>query len=540
MIRLCLIYLLFVQCQELFSSQNERADSSSLTVSAFLPPGSEIFQLRDQLQSGKLANNPSKQAGLNFRLGRLYYFYGYYQESLEHFFLAEDYYETHQDILNLIQVNNALGEVYYKINGPEASLQFHQRALDLTREINAPQAESRSLSFVGGMYEKLKQYEWALSKQYEALTISSRIADLEGLSMIRESLGSIFEDLEQYDSALFYFQEAYQLNSELENMKALPGNLNNIGDIYRKTGDLGKALEYTSQALENSRLSKDRYQERSALVDLGKAYSEMGDFENAYQHVALSRKLSEAIFSDESARYLAIQEAQFELGKKERQIISLEQRQKIDSYFRWFLGFLVLFLVLVAALIFNRQKLKIKTNNLLLEKKEELLNIRQELWQKEKENRELLEQKIRDEDEAHGKYLVAQTLHVINKNQMLQEIQAKLKGALEEDVKTQKSKIRNLIKQIDYNFQKDSDWEDFKVGFEKVHQDFLKKLKKQNPDLTSGDLKLACLMKMNLSSRETATTLGITMESLRISRYRLRKRLHLKEGNDLRQYLWCL
>lgn len=123
---------------------------------------------------------------------------------------------------------------------------------------------------------------------------------------------------------------------------------------------------------------------------------------------------------------------------------------------------------------------------------------------------------------------------------MLEEIQEKLKKILEEDPKEQKKKIRNLIKQIDYNFSHDTDWEDFKYSFEKVHQDFFKKLNQTGNELTPGELKLASLMRMNLSSKEIASTLGISPESLRISRYRLRKKLNLEKGESLQQFLLCI
>ena len=116
----------------------------------------------------------------------------------------------------------------------------------------------------------------------------------------------------------------------------------------------------------------------------------------------------------------------------------------------------------------------------------------------------------------------------------------KLKKILEEDQKEQKKKIRNLIKQIDYNFSQDTDWDDFKFSFEKVHQDFFKKLNQNGNELTPGELKLASLMRMNLSSKEIASTLGISPESLRISRYRLRKKLNLDKGESLQQFLLCI
>jgi hypothetical protein len=279
---------------------------------------------------------------------------------------------------------------------------------------------------------------------------------------------------------------------------------------------------------------------RSALVDLAKANTFLGNHEFGYIYLEQARQLSDIIFSEEAAKQLAVKEAQYEVNEKVAQISQLEQVNKFDARIRWLLIFLLIVLVGLAWAMINRQKLKIRIGKDLLEQQNELLEIKEKLIATEKENINLLEARMATEVEAQSKALTAQTLHVLDKNQMLEEIQEKLKKILEEDPKEQKKKIRNLIKQIDYNFSQDTDWDDFKFSFEKVHQDFFKKLNQPGNELTPGELKLASLMRMNLSSKEIASTLGISPESLRISRYRLRKKLNLDKGESLQQFLLCI
>ena len=472
--------------------------------------------------------------------GQLLLSFGLYQEALGPLYEAEALFENLKCTECLAATHNLLGELYYKIKTPEAALVRHQEALRLFSGLKDWQGIARTKGYIGGMYEKMQRYDLALSFQNESLELFQKEGSKADMAFVMENIGSIYEDLGRYDSAFFFFQSSYRYNLEAEDSLALIGSLNNLGDVFRKSGQQDSALFYTEQALQLSERLGNSYQKRSALVDLAKANEIFGNYQMAFAYLEQARQLSELIFSEEAARQLAVKEVQYAVNQKLAQIAQLEQLKESDAKIRWLLITLLLILSLLAWVMINRQKIKIHSNKALLYRQNELLEIKERLIATEKENINLLEARMATEVEAQSKALTAQTLHVIDKNQMLEEIQDKLKKILEEDPKEQKKKIRNLIKQIDFNFSQDTDWDDFKHSFEKVHQEFFKKLNQSAHELTPGELKLASLMRMNLSSKEIASTLGISPESLRISRYRLRKKLKLEKGESLQQFLLCI
>ncbi|GGF39847.1 hypothetical protein GCM10011339_30470 [Echinicola rosea] len=472
--------------------------------------------------------------------GKILLQFGLFQPATEAFYEAEHLFEDLGQLLLLAQANNALGEVYYKIKTPEEALARHEKALKLFQKKHDREGEAETKGFIGGMYEKMGNYPRALDYQWEALELFE-ILGLKGhLAFVRENIGSIHEDLERFDSAYYNFHKAYLLNTEIGDSLRLVGNLNNLGDVFRKTQRPEKGLAYSKEAAELSARLGFLDAQNSALVDISKAYAEMGDHDKAYRYLEQSRQLSDVVYSEESARQIAIQEAQNNLYTKNQQISQLEQMREFDAIVKWLLISLVGLLCVLGWVIFNRQKLKIKNNKEMLQQQQEILQVKERLIATEKENRQLLELKIKTEDQAHSKSLTAQTLHLIDKNQMLEGIQVKLKNILEENPKDQKKKIRNLIKEIDFNFSHDTDWDDFKNNFEKVHQDFFKNLQQRTEGLTPAEMKLASLMRLNLNSKEVASTLGISMDSLRISRYRLRKKLKLEKGDSLQQFILCI
>ncbi|MCK6693750.1 MAG: hypothetical protein L6Q97_16840, partial [Thermoanaerobaculia bacterium] len=123
-------------------------------------------------------------------------------------------------------------------------------------------------------------------------------------------------------------------------------------------------------------------------------------------------------------------------------------------------------------------------------------------------------------------------LNLIRKNEVLQRLRDDLLGANGDSRALQK-----LARLIDRHLEGDHDWEIFEESFNRVHDDFFKRLMHDFPGLTPGDLRLAAYLKMNLSSKEIAPLLNISVRGVENKRYRLRKKLGLPEEANLTEYI---
>ena len=90
---------------------------------------------------------------------------------------------------------------------------------------------------------------------------------------------------------------------------------------------------------------------------------------------------------------------------------------------------------------------------------------------------------------------------------------------------------------IKENIQHDNIWQQFEENFDIVYDDFLKRLGEQYPQLTVSDKKMCAYLKMDLSSKEIAPLLNLTVRSVEMTRYRLRKKLGLSHENNLTEFL---
>ena len=78
---------------------------------------------------------------------------------------------------------------------------------------------------------------------------------------------------------------------------------------------------------------------------------------------------------------------------------------------------------------------------------------------------------------------------------------------------------------------------EFDKYFDEVHEDFLVRLKEKHPDLTPKDLRMCAYLKMNISTKEIAPLMNISVRGVEISRYRLRRKLNIEQGINLTEYI---
>lgn len=154
--------------------------------------------------------------------------------------------------------------------------------------------------------------------------------------------------------------------------------------------------------------------------------------------------------------------------------------------------------------------------------------------QAEQEIVKLHNEKLQTEISHKNMQLADSTMAMMKKNEVLIEIKSELEKQKEElGTRYPARYLQRLTTLIDKNISNDNDWEIFESLFDQAHENFFKRIKQSFPDLTQSDLKLCAYLKLNLSSKEIAPLLNISIRGVEIRRYRLRKRLALASDDNL-------
>lgn len=172
----------------------------------------------------------------------------------------------------------------------------------------------------------------------------------------------------------------------------------------------------------------------------------------------------------------------------------------------------------------KEQKL-IEENNLLLEIKE---------LENEQRLMKLKNEQLSSDVDSKNRELAVSSMGLMKKNELLALIKDDLKRTgTDKDDKS----IKSVIKSINESISEDNSWTIFKDAFNSADNDFLKVIKQAHPSLTPNDLRLCAYLRLNLSSKEIAPLLNISVRSVEVKRYRLRKKMDLPHETSVVEYI---
>jgi len=150
------------------------------------------------------------------------------------------------------------------------------------------------------------------------------------------------------------------------------------------------------------------------------------------------------------------------------------------------------------------------------------LGIREHYRRKAQRERERAQ--LKADLKAQSKELANINFNNAKRNRELNEIKAMLS-----DSKT--------VAKIDSYLADESDWEKSEEYFNVIYDGLLERLKNAYPGISKTDMKICVYTKLNLSTKEIADIMNISVRSVETARYRLRKRLGLPPGQDIAEML---
>lgn len=487
--------------------------------------------LQKQLEeSKKNPGNFKKVAQSYLKLGEYYHSFGLYSEAMEQYNKALEELGTELGDTLFITLNNNIGKVYLSLNNFEFAEQHFTETMKSSASLKMDKGLAMSLGLLGASHEKQGEYEEALKDQKESLKLFEKLGDESGVAMTNENIGSVYEDLERFDLAYEYFNRAYQ-NLKGTGTAEEINVLNNLGDTFRKTGKYEQALEKTSMALDIAKKLKDFHQLESAYKDLSKTYALMGDFEKAHDHLLQADEYNNTMLRQQNTDQLNVLQTIYETNKKEAEIELLKEQNKVSRANQNLLWVALFAIAAILTLLYYYLGRKRKAKLKIHEYKQRMLNA-------ELEKKAIEEKNLQREIQLKTASLSRYSLHLSQKNKILLDMANTLRNIAERKNMNTSGKIKELVKEIDFNLQQEKEWDEFMTFFKEIHPEFIKKLSALSENhLSPAELRLGMLLRLNLSSKEIASILRVTPDSVRVARHRLRKKLPIDQKEELVNFM---
>ncbi len=478
-------------------------------------------------------------AGENYtNIGSAYYVvFGNYEKAIEYYLKSLRAYEKAENKKGIASALSGIGLCYNNEKKFAEALTNLNRSLEMFEETGDEKEVAKVLVAIGGVYDKQNDLSKALLYYEKAFVIFERLKITRGMARSLYSMGDIFRKQNNLDKAIDQVTRALSLDQQTNHKASIIDDLNLLGSLYKGKGNNNAAEKSLLEAVNMSLPLKKKESLSAAYAMLSEISAQKNDFKNAYEFQRLHTIYYDSVFNSEKSKQIAEMQTRFDSERKQQEIVDLKEERIFNQVMMGIVFGFAILISLIAFLIINRQKLKIKIERELAEKESQIMEERKVLYETELKNNQLLQENLHSQIEFKNKELASYTLNLIRKNEILENVKEcaeEIKSAPETSVK---QKLTALINLVNYSVNSDKEWETFKVHFEQVHPNFFKNLLEQYPDLTHNDLKLCALIKMNLDNRGMSMILNISQESAKVAKHRLRKKLNVPSEENLVTYL---
>jgi tetratricopeptide (TPR) repeat protein len=430
-----------------------------------------------------------------------------------------------------------IGNVHSVMGNMDKALQYLKKGRNLARENGYVKPMAYSQKLIGRIYRKLGKSDSAVFAYNEALENYLKIGDKHNGSELELSLGNIYYDRKEYKIALIHLDKARAFARATKSKTQLAYIYSSKGFNHYALNDFNKAIIYFDSSRIVSNETHNAYLVMDAYQILGEIEKERGNYKKALEFSEKFSFMNDSLSKAENRKSVEEIQTKYETVARQAQIELLQKDQRINRISNYTLIAFILLGLILAGLLFNRSQIRAKTASRLAEKEAELSRQQKELFEVELKAKQLQQEQLRQELDFKNRELTTYTLNLIQKNEVLEE----LKAALEQLDKSNGQNTMNVILQkLKYSSHLDKEWDGFKRYFEQVHTGFFDSLLRQFPELSAAELKLCALLKLNLETKEMASLLGISPESVKVARSRLRKKLSLEAEQNLTIFLTAL
>ena len=468
--------------------------------------------------------------------------------------------KNRKDSLLLLRLITLDAAVQSNIDDQKKSIEQGLYALELARKIKDRPREAAALKALGSSYHYASNYERALQYKKKALIAYEALNDFPMVGVMLNNIGNGVSVMGDEKAAIPYFEKSLKISREFQNNNMIAITSFNLGRSYVRLGLPKKGIPHFQESLYISKnITKAPKTEMWALNGAGNAYNKLNQPLKAIPLLTRTIKISDSINrkADKAVAYDYRSSSYELLGQLEKSLNdarrfkevadSISEIERLEEIER---------LTVVYETEKKEQQIaRQKTEISLLEEKEKVSRLQKIAMGgglglsalvlgfgfygfRQKTKRNLLEkQKVdvelafkKSELEFKRKELTTQALQLAKKNETLENLKQKASELKSSQVH---NGYQQLITAINFDLQDDNNWENFARYFEEVHKDFNSNVAKNYPEVTSNELRLMALLKMNLSSKEIANILNISIHGIKKARQRLRKKMQLSSTDSL-------
>jgi len=479
-------------------------------------------------------NIKTVEARVYHNLGYSYYMVNDYYSAYKYFLKAKKIYAEINDLENLNIINTNLG-TFLEEEGRfteakkiyEESLKYYQNKQDSLEIANVLINIGNLKAYTDGREEAI-----AVFKELE----NNRFLDAEGLSLVNYNLSINYKELDDAKNAKIYIDKAIKISDSIGDTIQLIDLYRLKADIEIKLGNLSNAEHFLylslrgAEDIEDFPFQIELYKQLIGVSIKSKKFEKIDGF---FKEIS---KIQDTLDSREKINSFKEVFLENELKEKEEEIVlHTNEVLKEKKTKRLYLGLIIFGLLSFSALslVFYLSKLNYKKNIALASQKAKIKDI--EMRNSRKIEAMQVEQ-IQNDLKAKKRELLITLLFVKKRKEKLKSIGKEIEKVANQSVIT-KSSVLSLDDFVKEKAKELDNEENVQQKLVNTHKDFFDKLLAEYPELSKTELKILAYLRVGLSTKEIADVQYVSIDAIRKSRYRIRKKLNLDSKESLEKFI---
>jgi tetratricopeptide (TPR) repeat protein len=424
----------------------------------------------------------------------------------------------------------AIGIVHDKQRNYVQAEEYFLQALKLFNKLDDQYGMMSIQNNLGILYKNQKDYSKSLEAYNHSLAIADSISFDRGQLTAHTNLGILNVEMGQFESALKHCTTGANLALELGAREALADNLNWQARAQVGLHDYNAALLNAMKALDLGKEVPSMERQRDAHLTLTEIYSGQHNYMQSLTHYKEFGAIKDSLYNIDKSKQISELLTLYETEKKDKEIELFAKNAEIDSIRKTRLWIALGLSFLIGGLLIYSQWIRHTRDRKIMHQENELEVQRRQAAEMETH-------RMTRELDFKKQELAAKALQLARKNEFLLSVHDQVDHIRTNPEVSVSDSARQITRQIMRDVESEEDWDQFLSSFREVHRDFMEQLQHIYPEISKSEMRLACLMKMNLSGKEIASMLNISPDGIKKARYRLRKKLDLDSEVDIQEFL---
>ncbi|MPR33637.1 tetratricopeptide repeat protein [Salmonirosea aquatica] len=347
------------------------------------------------------------------------------------------------------------------------------------------------------------------------------------------NLANVYENQHQWAKALQSYLTSYRIGLKFGGQSFSPSSeAISIAGLYLRLGRPDSCLHYLRRSLILTRLVpgsgnrfENEYFQKNYYDAARRYYWAIGDARQAYAYFDSLSVVEKRISKRQKTDQISMVQKKLLIQKHQSEVEGLEARQQAQQRQFWIVAILLALLAGLFIRLYYLSRLRRRQERVIGAEKEKSLRLEKQIVETELQ---------RAQADLSG-YIE----NLRQKEALIDSITAQLERLTPASVETNESRSLLATRQnlIDSSLLTNDDWDEFRRRFERVHPGFFWQLKTYFSDISPAEERLLALSRLHLDTRQMSRMLGISPHSIRMTRYRLRKKIGAEAHELLSEFL---